>query len=120
MYNDSQLNKWISTETAGIVGICEATRFEKFSLWRYYHHDQHKMDWKTGTGGGPMITIGMVNDRPVVLCLCVDIIDNKRVLFIDATSQLVDWLLVEKYVEKTWPGVFVTDANNFTNIFRTE
>jgi hypothetical protein len=116
--NSSPLKAWIDKETAGIVGICEANSYEKMCLWREYHEDR-KISWEPGTGGGPMITIGMSKDeRPTVLCLCVDIVDGKRVLFFDATSQLVDHKLIDEYVANTWPNVRRTDAMNFSNILR--
>jgi hypothetical protein len=115
MYEPSQLQDWITKETAGIVGIVEATSYEKFSLWKEYH----KGGWETGTGGGPMITVGRQDDgRPTVLCLCVDIVAGKKVLFVDATSELVDWAQVQEFIEKTWPNVKKTDANNFRHVIQ--
>lgn len=116
MYAPSQLQDWIVKETAGIVGIVEATSYEKFSLWMQHAKDG-QMEWKQGNGG-PLITVGTVDGRPVCLALLVDVIDGKKVLFIEATSQLVDWKLIDEYVKTTWPNVSRTDPMNFCNILR--
>jgi hypothetical protein len=105
MYAPSQLQDWIVKETASIVGIVEATSYEKFSLWMQHAKDG-QMEWKQGNGG-PLITAGTVDGRPVCLAL-----------FIEATSQLVDWKLIDEYVKTTWPNVSRTDPMNFCNILR--
>jgi hypothetical protein len=118
MYAKSQLQDWITKETAGIAGIVEANSYEKLCLWRE-NHQERKISWETGTGGGPMVTVGMSKcERPTVLALCVDIVNGKKVLFVDATSQLVDWKQIDEFIEKHWPGVAKTDAMNFYNIIR--
>lgn len=69
--------------------------------------------------------VGKLNDRPVVISLNSAMIDGQKILFIDATSELVDWGIVEAWLEKNLPSsardgyrINRTDALNFHNVFR--
>jgi hypothetical protein len=76
--------------------VVQATSFELFSLWREWHeHIPMEQDGRCFVYG-----IGQINKRPV----CVEVsrykIWDKWVLFYSSTSQLVDWEMIENWVEE--------------------
>lgn len=109
-----------------VVGVVKATSTEKFYLWKEYHNSLELFTWKEG-GGGPMVTIGHVGDMPVCICLLVDVVEGHRILFVDATSQVVDWRMVDEWLKKHLPQsaynergyINETDAFNFVNVLPT-
>lgn len=110
----------------GVVGVVKATHTERHLLWEKYHYNDKLFTWVSG-GGGPAPIIGYVNDMPVCVTLLVDVIEGHPILFIDATSQVVDWRMVDEFLKKHLPQsafkdsgyVNETDAMNFTNVLPT-
>lgn len=99
--------------------VVEATNAEHFFLWREFHD---RTEWKEGHLGY-METIGHVQGRPVCICLTWDVIDGMNVMFVDATSQLVDWEMVERWLDRhcnpKWDNSTRqarTDAMNFHHV----
>lgn len=99
----------------GVVGVVEANSFETMCLWREYT-EELKKPWKQRTDG-LLETIGHVGKMPVCLCLNTAEIDGHKLLFIDATSQMVDYRLIDKWLSKMLPGIRRTNAMNFHNAF---
>lgn len=97
----------------GVVGVVEATRYEKHSLWKEYAFSK-KVTWEAGLGG-PMVTIGKVDGRPVVITLMVDVIDGHRVLFVDATSQVVDWTMIDEWLLQNMPSSAYRKGSQYLN-----
>lgn len=106
----------------GVVGVVEATSFEKMCLWQ--ESQRHGREWvEILHGYGPCV--GSFNGRPVCISLMSAVIDGQKVAFIHATSQIVDWTLIDKWLEKNLPETAFrapsrinrTDAMNFHNIF---
>lgn len=104
----------------GVIGVVEATNFEYSKLWEAW---EEKDDWKS-ISGGYGVTIGRIDSRPVFISLRTAIIHGHKVLFIDPTSEVVDWKLIETWLlvnlpESAMEGkrVNTTDATNFRNIF---
>lgn len=99
----------------------EATDFEKFSLWK--QHNEKVSSW-TNRLGGYSITLGIIEGMPIVLSVVFEQIEDHLILFYTPTSQLVDWRMIEAWVEKL-PVVIkkggklgaTTDAGNFIHCF---
>lgn len=112
---------------AGVVGVVEANNFEHLTLWKQYHHEAdkgRKLAWESG-GSGPLVTVGKVDGNPVCISLNVDLVGGHRVLFIEATSQVIDWTLINKWLYKNLPSsayragtqyINSHDASNFSNV----
>lgn len=103
----------------GAVGVVEANSFEQTCLWER-HSKTH--EWKS-SGVGYGVLIGADHDRPVFMSLTYVMIDGHKILFIDLTSMLVNWTMVDRWLEKNLPetamkGTYAnkTDAMNFLNI----
>ena len=74
----------------------EATNFERHCLWQRHHKE---VDWKDQPFGY-MKTIGSVGDMPVVVSLTFHFIESQLVMFFEATSQMVDHRMVDKWLEE--------------------
>jgi hypothetical protein len=65
---------------------------------------------------GHMVTVGHIEDRPIVISLSYARIYGQRVVFWEATSQLIDHAMIEKWFEEHFapinPGNH-TDVMNF-------
>lgn len=108
----------------GVVGVVEATSYESMCLWREYHKERG-MPWEADLGGY-LPTIGQLDGRPVCLSLFVKKIDGHKLLFIEATSQVVDHKMIDEWLKANLPatafqpgGEYINyqNAMNFHNVF---
>lgn len=95
----------------------EANSFEKNRLWSE-HKD--KLDWKENTEG-KMITLGELDGIPVCMSIFVDTLNGFNVIFYEMTSLVVDYRMVDAWLEDKFGGLFgkmdtCFDAKNFHNI----
>lgn len=102
-----------------VVFVVEADDYAQQKLWEDWHK---KLSWEPSTRG-EMIQIGSILDRPIVITLFVHTLQGHKVLFYNATSQLVDHQMVEEWLEKhcnpKWDNGTRrahTDANNFHHV----
>ena len=86
---------------AGVIGVVEANSFETLCLWK--EHPNADARWKQAPWG-PLVEIGQVDGRPIWVSLLVHTIDGDRVLFIDATSQIVDHKLIDEWLHANLPA----------------
>ena len=104
----------------GVVGVCEATSCEYHYVWEHWHE---RVEWKQNNVGLGEV-VGHLDGRPVFLSLRTAMIDGKKILFWDATSQVVDHEMIRKWLQENLPvsafrdndprrGVNQTDATNF-------
>lgn len=111
---------------AGVIGVVEANSFESLTLWEEYHQKRGR-PWISGSSG-PMIQVGEISGLPVCCSLLVNEIDGYRILFIDATSRVIDHKMIQDWLEANLPVTAFedndprkrlnsTDAMNFSNIF---
>ena len=117
-------DKEMSDFLAGIVGVVEATSYEQLCLWK---EDHDRVKWELNPSG-LMEIVGHLDDMPVCLSLTTATVDGHKLLFIDATSQVVDNRMIDKWLLETVPpsamnerdGRYVNkvDAMNFHNVFR--
>lgn len=109
-----------------VDGVCEATNTEKTYLWMVNKHSlygQKPREWKELLSGYG-VTVGYLNDMPVFISLLKDNIDGKNILFWFATSQVVDYRMINAWLEENIPErarrdgrIHQTDAANFHNLF---
>ncbi len=104
----------------GVIGFVEATSFEYHQLWKEW---EDKSTWKQNLSGYGQV-VGHLDSRPVFISLITAVIEGHKVLFIDPTSEVVDWKLIETWLLVNLPETAMvnkrvnrTDAMNFTNIF---
>ncbi len=65
--------------------------------------------------GGPLLTIGYIDNRPICIAPLIHEIGGAKVLHLEATSELVDWKLIDKWIKEHTPaGTEV--YNNPTNL----
>jgi hypothetical protein len=107
-----------------VVGVVEATSYEKLCLWSEWTTEKKK-SWIQGSSGY-LPTIGKLDGRPIVLSLLIHIVDGYPILFMEPTSQVIDHKMVEDWLKLHLPktafqsnGEYVNkvDAMNFHNVF---
>lgn len=114
-------NQEMSEFLKGVAGVVEANSYEILCLWR--EHQERKGTW-TQRNDGLGETVGHVDDMPVHISLTTAEIDGQKILFIEATSAMVDHRMVTTWLEENLPtsafrngdprqGVNKTDAMNF-------
>lgn len=85
-----------------VTAIVEVTRYEVLCLWEKWH-DQKGYTWVSSTGG-PLITVGHINDRPICIAPIVQIVNGKHIMFLETTSTLVDWDMIEEWLKENCPN----------------
>lgn len=122
----NQADDTIAKYMEGVVGVVDANSYESLALWREWHKDLGK-SWEDSRGGY-LVTVGHYMKRPVCLSMFVNVVDGHRILFIEATSAMVDHHLIDKWLKKNLPatawanrgsGKYVNrvDSMNFHNVF---
>lgn len=121
---DAEMTKFLE----GVVGVVEADNYGKHMLWVENSRRDTPLTWVQNCHGY-LLTIGMLDDMPVCISLFTAVIDGHKLLYLEATSTVVDHRMIDDWLKKNLPesafqpgGEFVnsTDAMNFHNIFRYE
>lgn len=86
-----------------VVFIVECTLNEQQTFWRDYHYkpiypDVIVKSWAQDQLGYT-IQIGQLDDRPINICIFFATLDGKKVMFYEAISQVVDYEMVEKWMD---------------------
>ena len=81
------------------VYCVEATDFEALSLWVEHHE---KIEWRQENPGYG-ITVGQCAKMPVTICLTWNWLNGHLIVFYEATSQVVDHRMVEKWLKENLP-----------------
>lgn len=126
---DEEMQKFLE----GVIGAVEADSYSQHMLWSEYHYRPREgfdpLTWEQGMSG-LMEIIGYLKingeDRPVCLSLFKARVKGELILFYHATSQVVDYRMVDEWLKKNLPPTAIrengypntTDAMNFYNIFR--
>jgi len=97
----------------GVVGVVEATSYESMCLWREYHLAREK-SWVQDLGGY-LPTVGHIDGRPVCLSLHINTVDGHKLLFIEATSQVVDHSMIEEWLKANLPATAFRDDGKYLN-----
>lgn len=91
--------------------LVEATSFEKMTIWKDYKDHWHQSQFGTGP------TVGKIDGRPVCISVLVDKVYGEPVVFWHATSQAVDYVLIERFFKEHLAKDFMqVDAMNFHNV----
>lgn len=106
----------------GVIGVVEATSCEKSFLWKQYT-EELKIPFEEKSFGLGRI-VGYLDDMPVFISLLIAAVDGHKVLFMEATSQVVDYRLIDKWLNENCPKTAFcgdrlnkVDALNFHNVF---
>lgn len=105
------------------IGAVEANEFETMCLWEKFNARTDGV-WESATGGS-LAVVGWIEEMPVCISLLVHTINGHPILFYHATSQLVDYEMVNKWLDENMPDIAKnkngrlnkTDAMNFNNVF---
>ena len=97
-------------------GVCRPCH-DHNAVWAMYH-DQWGIPWEQDSLG--MYTeIGKINKRPIVVSVFWANIADRRIAFIEPTSALVDYDMVDQWCSTVFPNaVSFTNEANFHNIVR--
>lgn len=99
----------------------EANSFERHQLWRE-HHEKIKWDQHSS---GISILVGTIKparkpERPIYVDFSFATINGKLVCFYYGCSALVDYVMIEEWLEKNYPIKYdngsrraMSDAGNF-------
>lgn len=85
-----------------VTVIVEATSYETLCLWEKWHQ-QKGYTWIQDMSG-PLITVGWIQDRPVCIAPLVHIVNGRHIMFVEATSTLVDWDMIEYWLKENVPN----------------
>lgn len=108
----------------GVVGVVEANTYEQHMLWNENRRSAQPKTWKD-TSYGLMEVIGYFGEMPVCVSLLTAEVDRHKLLFIHATSQVVDHRMIDSWMNVTLPRsafrkdgyINKVDAMNFHNVF---
>lgn len=95
-------------EYADVTGIVEATSFETLCLWEKWHQ-QKGYTWTESTRG-PLITIGQIDSRPICIAPLIHVVNGRKIMFLETTSQVVDWAMIEDWLTKNVPSACTTNG----------
>jgi hypothetical protein len=102
------------------VYAVEATSCESLQIWDDFSNPESqycdvrpRMDWNEVHGW--LETIGRLDNRPICISIRIVELNGHRVAFWEATSQLVDYEMIEQWFEKKYPYLKRTDAMNVHN-----
>jgi hypothetical protein len=116
---NTHLSDNVKTYIEGVVGLVEASR-EEYTM-QYVRHvmdktgDWVKLDWKENTSGYG-INVGTFAGREVWISINSAVINGRKILFWHATSSIVDYGLIDIWIETHFKGIKKTDATNFMNV----
>jgi hypothetical protein len=102
--DDEMARLWKETKL-----IVEANSYERMTLWERW---TDKTEWQQHLQGR-LVTVGTYHRRVVCVTLVWATIRGKAVLFLEATSELVDWKKIDAWLKREFPGVRKIDAMNF-------
>lgn len=85
-----------------VFGIVEANSFETLELWKYWHQEKG-YTWVQNNSGW-LVHVGDLADKEVWISPLAHIVNGKKILFVDATSSVIDWDMIEDYLKKNVPS----------------
>lgn len=102
--DDEMAGLWKETKL-----IIEANSYERMTLREKW---VDKTEWQQHPQGR-LVTVGTYRNRAVCISLVWATIRGKAVLFLDPTSELVDWKVIDAWLKKEFPGVRKVAAMHF-------
>jgi len=99
--------------------LVEANSFEQHCLWKeYVHTATTPLKWEQMNGW--LVTVNERKGRPICICLSWNRVNGHLVCFWNATSQLVDYKLIDKWLKENYDQKWdegrrpaTCDAQNF-------
>ena len=85
-----------------VYGIVEATSYESLTLWQHWHKEKG-YTWVQNNSGW-LECVGKIGGKEVWISPLAHIVNGRKILFVDATSSVVDWDLIEEYLTKNVPS----------------
>ena len=85
-----------------VFAIVEVTSFEMLCLWQEWHQKRN-YSWDENNRG-QLITVGYIDSRPIAISVLIHKVNEREILFIEATSQLVDWKMIENWLYENVPS----------------
>jgi hypothetical protein len=101
----------ITTFLSGVVGVVEANSYEARCLWQ---ECQSRYLWIQDSKG-LFETIGHIGDMPVCVSLFIVEVDRHKILFVEATSQVVDHHMIDKWLAEKLPRTAFRDGGEYVN-----
>lgn len=101
--------------------IVEATSFEQQTIWEKNRNGRFSsiLEWES-INDGWLIEVGEINKKPCCVSVGWAKIEGYLVMFYYPTSRMVDWQMIEKWLDKNFQGKWdsgtrkaQTDAQNF-------
>lgn len=86
-----------------VVFAIEATSFEQLSLWQLNEKSKYIKSWEQRFQGWTIV-IGHVGNMPVAVCLTYAKLNGHKVVFYEATSEIVDHDMVRKWIDHYNPN----------------
>ena len=102
--------------------LVEATSNEWFSLWdRWCEKSRHHWEpvfkeWEQL--GGWLTSIGEINDRPIAIELNWTKLDGFLVCNWEATSQLVDYVMINKWITENYGRTHYNNSHSLITKFK--
>lgn len=109
-----------------VVGCVEANSFERHCLWLHFAEEARMFEcgqfiryrWEQNSSGY-LETVGTIDNRCVCISILTDKVDGKKLLFWFATSEAVDYQLIDQWLQKYLTAEAYankSDATNFHNV----
>jgi hypothetical protein len=98
----------------GVVGVVDANSYESLCLWRENQELAIPLSW-VQNNSGLMETVGHIDGRPVCLSLLTTRVGSRKLLFIEATSQIVDNRMIDEWLLKNLPKSAFRSDNKYIN-----
>lgn len=91
--------------------VVDANDYEQQALWEKFHR---AVEWAEELSGRGPIEIGRVDKRPISVVVTWCLVFGRRVAFVDPTSQLVDYVMVDRWQAHVFPRArFHSNTTNF-------
>ena len=92
-----------------VHGIVEANSFESLELWKYWHQEKG-YSWVQNNHGW-LVKVGeIVKGKDVWIRPLAHIVNGRKILFVDATSSVVDWNMIEDYLKENVPSAVTRNS----------
>ena len=78
-----------------------------------------EIPWRESRGG-PMVTVGFINERPIVITINHVKLCDQNVIFWEATSELVDYSMIKNWFSQVMPYCTAIYSENFESLFLNE
>lgn len=101
----------------GVVGIIEATSYETLSIYR----ECVDKGYEWGDGSGCYLEQVVHQEYGYITCFSpwIKTINGNKILFLEPTSTIVDWDLIDQWIKDKLPEIAQSNRNNAMNGFNT-